>query len=465
MPASVPDNYRYVFVALNSSFHEKKAEKSREYMVDDHKSKERPSVYHQLKHFYAHHSADVNVLSHPTVEQLKADSHFDAVIFDYLYNDYNLGIAAHFRCPAIMLASHALNAPTRNFVGNPSAAAFTKSILVSGAIKMNFFERVQNHLIIAIEQLFLVALDYSSKSYYDSHFPAHLGYPSYHDARRNIALVLTRSDSLLSGPLLSFPNVRTVGGLQIPRMQIALPPDLQEWFDSSEDDVIYMSFGTNLNCAEMSAERLRAFVTVFSRLQGLRVLWKWGGDTLPDQPANVRIGQWFPQAEVVAHPKVKLYISHCGLGAISEARSNAVPVLGIPFFSDQFANLEQITDEGWAMGIRFADVTEQQFSQVLNEMLANDRFRHKAEQVSAIYRDRLMHPLDEAIYWVEYVLRHSGAKHMQNHAVDLNWLQYHSLDVFAFLCGSAFIIWKLAGWIVRRWSSRLLWWRRKKKIY
>lgn len=40
-------------------------------------------------------------------------------------------------------------------------------------------------------------------------------------------------------------------------------------------------------------------------------------------------------------------------------------------------------------------------------------------------------PLDRAVFWIEYVLRHQGAVHLRSAARDLNYLQYFSLDVIA----------------------------------
>lgn len=38
-------------------------------------------------------------------------------------------------------------------------------------------------------------------------------------------------------------------------------------------------------------------------------------------------------------------------------------------------------------------------------------------------------PLDRAVFWIEYVLRHHGAVHLRSAARDLNYVQYFSVDV------------------------------------
>jgi glucuronosyltransferase len=53
--------------------------------------------------------------------------------------------------------------------------------------------------------------------------------------------------------------------------------------------------------------------------------------------------------------------------------------------------------------------------------------------VSRAFRDRPITPLNTAIFWTEYVIRHRGAPHMRSAALELSWYQYLLLDVIAVL--------------------------------
>lgn len=48
-------------------------------------------------------------------------------------------------------------------------------------------------------------------------------------------------------------------------------------------------------------------------------------------------------------------------------------------------------------------------------------------------RDQPLSPIDTAIYWIEYVVRHRGAHHFRSAALDLTWYQYYMLDVIVSL--------------------------------
>lgn len=53
----------------------------------------------------------------------------------------------------------------------------------------------------------------------------------------------------------------------------------------------------------------------------------------------------------------------------------------------------------------------------------------KAKETSAIFKDNLVHPMEEAMFWIEHVAKFKGAKHLKSHAVNMNWFQYLLLDI------------------------------------
>ena len=60
-------------------------------------------------------------------------------------------------------------------------------------------------------------------------------------------------------------------------------------------------------------------------------------------------------------------------------------------------------------------------------------YKENIMRLSRLHKDRPIEPLDLAVFWVEFVMRHKGASHLRPAAHDLTWYQYHSLDVIGFL--------------------------------
>ena len=88
------------------------------------------------------------------------------------------------------------------------------------------------------------------------------------------------------------------------------------------------------------------------------------------------------------------------------------------------------------------------------------RYRENIQSVSARAKDRVLPPVEQAVWWVEYVLRHKGAKHLRPATLDLNWIQYFFIDIALFLISvvslSLFILFKLINTVVRWWLQKQL---------
>lgn len=80
---------------------------------------------------------------------------------------------------------------------------------------------------------------------------------------------------------------------------------------SGKHGVIYVSFGTVLKASEMSAKTRKILLNVFSRLDQ-KVLWKWETDEMEGKPDNVKLMKWVPQQSVLAHPALRLFVTHGG---------------------------------------------------------------------------------------------------------------------------------------------------------
>lgn len=74
-------------------------------------------------------------------------------------------------------------------------------------------------------------------------------------------------------------------------------------------------------------------------------------------------------------------------------------------------------------------------------------------------RDQPQTPLERAVYWTEYVIRHKGAHHMRSAAVDMPWYQVELLDVFLFLRFAILSPILLLYYLVKKFCKK----RKKKK--
>uniref|UniRef100_A0A8W7Q0F8 UDP-glucuronosyltransferase n=1 Tax=Anopheles coluzzii TaxID=1518534 RepID=A0A8W7Q0F8_ANOCL len=118
----------------------------------------------------------------------------------------------------------------------------------------------------------------------------------------------------------------------------------------------------------MDKQKRNDVIKVLSSLKQ-NIIWKWDDDTLVVDKKKFLIGKWFPQDDILAHPNVKLFITHGGLLSCTESIYHGVPIVGIPIFGDQLLNMARAEQSGWGIGVTYTELNEQTFSKAITTVL------------------------------------------------------------------------------------------------
>ncbi|RZB40113.1 2-hydroxyacylsphingosine 1-beta-galactosyltransferase-like, partial [Asbolus verrucosus] len=352
---------------------------------------------------------------------------FDVVIVEQFLNDAEKALATHFDAPLIIFSSVGANFWVNSLVGNPFPPSYIPDVMLEYSSHMTFCERLVNSLIYVWNHLLYYFYVFPQQNkIIKKYIP---NGPDIDDVLYNGSLVLLNSHPSINQAVPHVPNMIEIGGFHV-KPPKKLPQDLQEFLDSAKEGVIYFSLGSNLKSSQLPVEKRDALLKTFSKLKE-KVLWKWEEDVLPGQPPNVKLGKWLPQQDILAHPNVKLFITHGGLLSTTETIYHGVPILAIPIFGDQKLNAKIAINNGFGLSVPYSEISEETLTRNINEILNNPKYKSNAKARSNIFHDRLVSPMDTAIYWVEYVIRHKGAPHLRVAALDLPWYKYHLLDVIS----------------------------------
>jgi hypothetical protein len=60
------------------------------------------------------------------------------------------------------------------------------------------------------------------------------------------------------------------------------------------------------------------------------------------------------------------------------------------------------------------------------------RFTKNAKELSSLMRDRVVQPLDLAMYWIEHTIRHKGFR-FETPTLKLYWFELYMLDIGCFV--------------------------------
>ncbi|KAG5880941.1 hypothetical protein JTB14_007261 [Gonioctena quinquepunctata] len=277
----------------------------------------------------------------------------------------------------------------------------------------------------------------------------------------NISLLLMNSHESFAQAVPHVPNMISIGGFHIQPTQ-ELPKDLQEFMDQATEGVFFFSMGAFLPASKMAQEFRDTLFQAFARIDQ-KIIWKWEGGIPPEVPDNVRMGKWFPQQDILAHPNLRVFITHGGISSIIESIHHGVPLLVLPVFGDQISNAVLAEQTGYGKRIMFNDITEEKLILSLNELLNNPKYRETAQQRSSMLHDQPMKPMDLAVYWTEFVIRHRGAPHLRVAGLDIPWYKYHLVDLFAFIISTIIAVLLCLYLITRRCRSHHTYYRKLKK--
>lgn len=398
------------------------------------------SVLENVKNY---HEMGINIsrtfLQERSVQELMASNQtFDAVICEVFLSESIFGLSEHFNAPLIGLSPFGAHPWNTDMVGSPSPLSYVPSVLLPFNDNMTLLQRLANLGYNTFERL-LLDLYYLPKqeALYKQFFPNNKR--DMYEVRRNAALVLLNQHVSLSYSRPYVHNQIEVGGMHINRKRSPLPADLEHFISSAKHGVIYFSMGSNLRSKYLPMETRQAILDTFRGLKQ-RVLWKFEDPKMEGKPDNVYISEWFPQDDILAHPNVLFFITHGGLLSTTESIYHGKPFIGIPIFGDQFLNMNRAASGGYGIRLDYTNLTKQSFSAAIERMLTDGSYAKRVADMSTRYRDQPMNPLDLAVYWVEYVVRHKGAKHLHCAGQDLSFIQYHSIDTILIMSGGLAIV-------------------------
>ncbi|XP_035308699.1 UDP-glucuronosyltransferase 2B4-like isoform X3 [Cricetulus griseus] len=246
--------------------------------------------------------------------------------------------------------------------------------------------------------------------------------------KADIWLIRTYWDLEFPHPVL--PNFDFVGGLHC-RPAKPLPKEIEDFVQSSgEHGVVVFSLGSMVG--KLTEERANVIAAGLAQIPQ-KVLWRFEGKKPDTLGSNTRLYKWIPQNDLLGHPKTRVFITHGGTNGLYEAIYHGVPVVGIPLFGDQFDNVVHMKIKGAGVRLDFLTMSSTDLLNAVKTVTTDASYKENAMRLSRIHHDQPVKPLDRAVFWVEYVMRNKGAKHLRVAAHDLTWFQYHSLDVLGFL--------------------------------
>ncbi|XP_071371471.1 UDP-glucuronosyltransferase 2C1-like [Centroberyx affinis] len=315
-----------------------------------------------------------------------------------------------------------------HFVIAPSPLSYIPFTATELTDKMTFPQRIRN----VISYIFgTYAGAYITEPHYKPivrhYFGPEVDYAAFF---QEADIWLMRNDFIFEFPRPTMPNVVYMGGFQC-KPSKPLTKDLEEFVQSSgEHGIIVMTLGTLVG--KLPQDITEEIAAAFAQLPH-KVLWRHTGQRPANLGNNTLLLNWLPQNDLLGHPKTRVFVAHGGTNGVQEAIYHGVPIVGLPLVFDQPDNLSRIRAKGGAKIVDIAVLNRDIFADALKEVIYNSSYRENMQRLSRLHRDQPIKPLDRAVFWIEYVIRHKGAPHLRTQSNKMSWFVYHSFDVITTL--------------------------------
>ncbi|XP_059559584.1 UDP-glucuronosyltransferase 1A3 isoform X2 [Myotis daubentonii] len=378
--------------------------------------------------------------------------HLNASAFDVVLTDpvYPCGavLAQYLSLPAVFF----LRAIPCDFDSEgtqcPNPSSYIPRLLTRNSDHMTFLQRVKN-------MLYPLALKYI----------CHVSLSPYARLasellQREMSLVdvfgyasvwLFRGDFVLDYPRPIMPNMVFIGGINCANRK-PLSQEFEAYVNASgEHGIVVFSLGSMVS--DIPEKKAMEIADALGKIPQT-VLWRYTGTRPSNLAKNTILVKWLPQNDLLGHPKTRAFITHSGSHGIYEGICNGVPMVMMPLFGDQMDNAKRMETRGAGVSLNVLEMTSEDLENALKTVINDKSYKENIMRLSSLHKDRPIEPLDLAVFWVEFVMRHKGAPHLRPAAHLLTWYQYHSLDVIGFLLaivlGVAFVVYKCCAFGYRK---------------
>uniref|UniRef100_A0A7E4VPX1 glucuronosyltransferase n=1 Tax=Panagrellus redivivus TaxID=6233 RepID=A0A7E4VPX1_PANRE len=271
------------------------------------------------------------------------------------------------------------------------------------------------------------------------------GFPDVNKLKQLAEAYFVNTDPLLEDGTAFGANVIPVAGLHIDHVKPLFAP-WNTTIAAAENGVIVVSLGTQADSSKMTANQAKAILGALSKLTKYRIYWRIGpnmqlpGIKLEDVPQHINLTTFVPQNDLIAHKRCKLLVTNGGMSSVMEAIAHGVPIVGVPLYGVNHANMVKVQNKGFGVIVNKAVLSESTLFAAMKEVLDNKRFETATKDASKEYRDRNESPFERALRAIEHIGRHRGAKFFKpsRQAYASTWTRAANLDFWLICAALAF---------------------------
>ena len=141
-----------------------------------------------------------------------------------------------------------------------------------------------------------------------------------------------------------------IGGIRNESHYDNLESNLQKWLDLNDEKIVYISLGTTFKITDAKFED---WIQKIRNQNAIRFFWSVSNDMLrsvnslnPQPNPTLFLTKFLPQFTLLGHRKVEVFITHGGLGSVTDVVKRRKPAICCPQLFDQPYNCGKLESLG-----------------------------------------------------------------------------------------------------------------------
>ena len=99
----------------------------------------------------------------------------------------------------------------------------------------------------------------------------------------------------------------------------------------------------------------------------------------PSLSPNIKVVEWLPQNDLLAHKDIKAFVSHMGHNSLYESAYHGVPLVAFPLLRDQHALAKKAEYFGLSLTVDYKRSDAQQLFETIELVISEPRYSGESD--------------------------------------------------------------------------------------
>ncbi|CEF68904.1 UDP-glucuronosyl/UDP-glucosyltransferase family-containing protein [Strongyloides ratti] len=314
--------------------------------------------------------------------------------------------------------------------GLPFPSSFIPCQMAPYTDKMTYLERFQNFISHHIGSIIFSLFDnvISIQSEINSKYGE--GFFDSQNAVGDCSFVIINSNPFLDIPGPKTPKMIEVSGIGIKDSK----PLSSYWNEilSLRNQTVLISFGTFAKTINMPQDFKDGILKTIKRLTNITFILKYENpdDGTGKDIENLVISKWLPQSDLLNDSRLSLFVTHGGMGSITELSFKGVPAVAIPLMGDQLRNSKLLEKHKTGIVMNKLDlVNPEVLAKHIKTILNDETYKKNAQIVSRRLNKRPIGSKELLIKHVEFAAEFGKLDVLDLGSRNMSTIKYYNLDI------------------------------------